>query len=99
MKRSTRWVALIGAMLASCAETPSEPQQTSEEAAQCSAATAWKEWTAYRVGDVVTFGGASYQCIQAHTSQPDWTPSAVPALWGAVSCSGSPPPSNPPPSN
>lgn len=42
------------------------------------------EWTAgvtYKVGDVVTYQGASYQCRQAHTSQVDWGPSAVLALW------------------
>jgi streptogrisin C len=36
---------------------------------------------AYKVGDVVTYAGVSYRCLQAHTSQPDWTPPAVPALW------------------
>lgn len=38
----------------------------------------------YAVGDRVTFEGAEYECRQAHTSQPDWTPAAVPALWLAV---------------
>lgn len=35
----------------------------------------------YIVGDVVTYGDATYTCRQAHTSQPGWTPAAVPALW------------------
>src|SRR5690349_12200980 len=35
----------------------------------------------YAVGDLVSFNGNEYQCIQAHTSQPTWTPEAVPALW------------------
>lgn len=41
----------------------------------------WKAGVAYKVGDVVTYQGASYQCLQAHTSQAGWTPTAVPALW------------------
>ncbi len=39
----------------------------------------------YKVGDLVSFQGHTYKCIQAHTSQPDWTPAAVPALWQLVS--------------
>jgi hypothetical protein len=39
---------------------------------------------AYKVGDVVTYGGNSYRCLQAHTSQAAWTPVAVPALWQRV---------------
>ena len=26
-----------------------------------------------------------YKCLQAHTSQPDWTPDAAPSLWAKVS--------------
>lgn len=39
---------------------------------------------AYAVGDVVTYHGVTYKCIQAHTSQPGWSPVAVPALWTPV---------------
>jgi hypothetical protein len=46
----------------------------------------WAASTHYAVGAVVTFQGATYQCIQAHTSQSDWTPAAVPALWSATNC-------------
>ena len=41
----------------------------------------WKAGVAYKVGDVVLYQGANYQCLQAHTSQAGWMPSAVPALW------------------
>ena len=44
----------------------------------------WTAWTPYAVGDEVSFGGATYRCRQAHTSQPDWTPPATPALWQAL---------------
>src|SRR5688572_8548351 len=35
----------------------------------------------YAVNDLVTYNGRDYRCQQAHTSQPDWNPAAVPALW------------------
>jgi hypothetical protein len=38
----------------------------------------------YKVGDIVGFDGVPYRCVQAHTSQADWTPDKVPALWAPV---------------
>jgi chitinase len=45
---------------------------------------AWTANTAYKVGDVVTYNGKRYRCIQAHTSLIGWAPSYVPALWQAL---------------
>jgi chitinase len=45
----------------------------------------WVAGHAYHVGDLVTYGGHTYRCIQAHTSQVGWEPPNVPALWGLVS--------------
>jgi len=45
---------------------------------------AWAPNTAYKVGDLVTFNGITYKCIQAHTSQVGWEPPNVPALWQPV---------------
>ena len=44
----------------------------------------WAAGTAYRVGDVVTYGGRSYRCLQAHTALPGWEPPNVPALWALI---------------
>ncbi|MDA0638005.1 lytic polysaccharide monooxygenase [Nonomuraea sp. MCN248] len=41
----------------------------------------WKAGTAYAVGSTVTYGGATYRCIQAHTALTGWEPPNVPALW------------------
>ncbi|MEU5384237.1 M28 family peptidase [Kitasatospora cineracea] len=41
----------------------------------------WAAGVAYNAGDVVTYNGVSYKCLQAHTSQSTWTPDVVPALW------------------
>lgn len=46
---------------------------------------AWTTGIAYKVGDIVTYNGLSYKCIQPHTSLEGWTPAAVPALWSIVS--------------
>ncbi|MFI8326865.1 discoidin domain-containing protein [Streptomyces sp. NPDC085529] len=40
----------------------------------------WQAGVAYAVGDQVTYGGNGYRCLQAHTSQSGWEPSASPAL-------------------
>ena len=45
----------------------------------------WAIGRAYAVDDRVQYGGILYKCVQAHTSQADWTPDATPALWVAVS--------------
>lgn len=44
----------------------------------------WAIGTAYAVDDRVQHGGTLYKCVQAHTSQADWTPGATPALWVVV---------------
>lgn len=44
----------------------------------------WGEEIAYAVGDRVKFGDTLYKCVQAHTSQSDWTPDLTPALWTRV---------------
>lgn len=31
-----------------------------------------------------TYSGGEYRCIQAHVTQSDWTPPAVPTLWALV---------------
>lgn len=36
---------------------------------------------AYAVDDRVLYEGNEYRCLQAHTSQPGWTPPATPSLW------------------
>lgn len=41
----------------------------------------WQSGKAYEVGDKCIYLGNLYECIQAHTSQDDWTPALVPALW------------------
>lgn len=46
---------------------------------------AWVVGKAYAVNDRTQYNGTLYKCVQAHTSQDDWMPSATPALWKTVS--------------
>lgn len=45
---------------------------------------AWTVGTTYKAGDVVTYGGAVFRCVQGHTAQPGWEPPNVAALWVRV---------------
>jgi hypothetical protein len=50
------------------------------------------EWVANEpvtVGMHRTYSGVEYVCIQAHTTQTDWTPPAVPALWAVYTAPSS----------
>lgn len=43
----------------------------------------------YRIGQEVGYNGEIYQCIQSHTSEPNWMPPAVPDLWKDLGPCGS----------
>ena len=49
-----------------------------------SGSTTWAAYTAYAVGQVVTYNGMSYRCLQGHTSLPGWEPPNVAALWQKI---------------
>ena len=41
----------------------------------------WRTGFSYSIGDKVQYNTKVYKCVQAHTSQADWTPDITPALW------------------
>ena len=41
----------------------------------------WVAGEAVSVGDLRSYDGIVYRCIQSHTTQEDWTPPATPSLW------------------
>jgi len=41
----------------------------------------WHNSVEYVIGDRVEYNNQNYICKQSHTSQNDWTPNIVPALW------------------
>lgn len=45
----------------------------------------WASGVAYTAGNIRRYGGALYRCVQAHTSQDDWTPDQAASLWTPIS--------------
>lgn len=43
--------------------------------------TPWASGQSVKAGDLRTFSGRTFMCLQGHRTQSDWTPSVVPALW------------------
>lgn len=51
------------------------------------AALLFPKWSAsgeYTVGERVSYEGVLYKCLQNHTAQETWTPTAAPSLWAKV---------------
>lgn len=46
----------------------------------------WREGRLWRIGDVATYDGGIYYCVQSHTpyTGAGWSPDRVPALWYLV---------------
>lgn len=44
----------------------------------------WSAGQAYTAGFKVQYGGTLYKCLNAHTSQDDWTPDVSPSLFSKV---------------
>lgn len=42
----------------------------------------------YKVNDHVQYESLLYRCVQAHTSQPEWTPTAASSLWSRAADPG-----------
>ena len=49
---------------------------------------AWAVGVAYAKDERVQYDGKLYKVVQAHTSQADWTPDVVPALFTEVAKPG-----------
>ena len=44
----------------------------------------WAYPVAYAADQLRQYGEKLYRCLQAHTSQADWTPDAAPSLWKQI---------------
>lgn len=77
------WVVgvAVGLLLSGCSGGHATDQESSGESQQRLTAPGWQAGHAYAVNDLVSYQGNVYRCVQAHTSQAGWTPTAVPALW------------------
>lgn len=45
---------------------------------------AWTAGETVSIGDVRSYEGTNYSCLQGHTTQAGWEPPNVPALWQVV---------------
>jgi hypothetical protein len=57
----------------------SDPEESAHDAA--GRMPVWSAGEAVEVGSYRVHGGELYSCLQAHTTQSDWMPNVVPALW------------------
>ena len=48
------------------------------------AMTEWVAGIAVTAGERFGYGGATWECVQAHTTQKGWEPDRVPSLWRKV---------------
>ncbi len=60
---------------------PAQPGNPPAQPGNPPAGNAWAPYTAYTVGQVVTYNGTRYQVRQSHSSLPGWEPANVLALW------------------
>lgn len=62
-----------------------------DAAASAVPATPWAGGLAVAEGALLSYEGAVYRVIQPHTTQADWHPDAVPALYRRIGAVGDPP--------
>jgi hypothetical protein len=87
---TTRILLLFFIMIGGCVPSSREDGSPSQLTVSCPPTLdAWASGTAYAVAALVSYHGAVYRCVQAHTSLDSWTPDAVPALWEVVQCANS----------
>lgn len=70
-------------MFVTMAEAGSIDAETAAEHAELFAE--WAYPINYTVGQIRRYNGTLYKCVQAHTSQADWTPDAAVSLWSKTS--------------
>jgi hypothetical protein len=63
---------------------PATPSKPAPSKPATPAAKAWKAFTDYKAGDLVTYKGVTYKVKEAHTALPGWEPSALPNLFTKV---------------
>ncbi len=76
------WRNTSGAWLPVTASPETYPLGWAQETGLPPDVAAWDgNGDAYKAGDLCSYQGVTYRVLQAHTSQPHWTPNIVPALY------------------
>ncbi len=82
--RIDKIAATLNAATAAASITIKAQLDTIGDAAVAEVAALFPDWTpgvAVAPGDVLAWDGTLVEVIQGHTTQADWTPDKVPALW------------------
>lgn len=79
----TKANATGGIMFVTLAEAGTIDDVTAAEHADLFAE--WAFPVGYTVGQIRRYNGTLYKCVQAHTSQADWTPDTASSLWSKMS--------------
>ena len=82
--RIARIAATLNAAAAAASITIKAQLDTIGDDAVAEVAALFPDWTPgakVKPGDVLAWDGTLVECIQAHTTQADWTPDKVPALF------------------
>lgn len=79
----TKAADAVGIMFVTLTEAGSIDPETAVEHADLFAE--WAYPIAYKTGQIRRYGGVLYKCVQDHTSQADWTPTAAVSLWAKTS--------------
>jgi len=85
--RIAKIAATLNAAAAAARITIKAQLDTIGDAAVAEVAALFPDWTPgvkVAPGDVLAWDGTLVEVIQAHTTQADWTPDKVPALWTPV---------------
>ena len=69
---------------ASPSASPSPTVKPTPKPTKAAPAPAWKPYTKYAVGTLVSYQGVTYKVKEAHTSLPGWEPTALPNLFTKV---------------
>ena len=75
-----RWRNKSGTWLPKTASPGTYPMGWTQETGMPTASP-WSATGVYKVGDLVTYSGKTYRCLQAHTANAGWTPTAAVSLW------------------
>ena len=59
-----------------------EPPVITQKLVEIKSRPDWRAGIAVSIGDIYAYNDKNlYRCVQAHTTQSDWTPNITPALW------------------
>lgn len=75
------WRNKSGAWLPKTATPATYPLGWTQETGLPPSVDVWSPTATYKVGDLASYNGATYRCIQPASPNPTWTPDVAVSLW------------------